>query len=437
MSTRDSGHAADRAVAPKPGTTPDSHTVSGGCWVRLHPLRMRAQGDSWIVGRVETGRFVSMPAAGHRALKLLNDGATVDETRARLREEFRSDIDVSAFVSELVTQGFVAELDGRLVASGPVLTATFPWLRERYVAWLLHPVIALVTAAIVLLAAVALVRDPSLRPGYRDLLWSDIGGAVILGNAAIGWSLMALHELAHLVTARAAGVPGRIGLGTRLQFLVMQTDVSGIWSAPRRTRLTVYLSGIALNLLLFAGAALTLAVADPGGLAAKLIAAVGLWSLLFLPFQFLVFMRTDIYFVLQDLAGCANLYADGTAYARYQVRRLVQSLRRVERRPENPIQSLPAQEVRAVRAYAVLLVMGSAACLAVAMLITLPVGVALLSEAVNTLATGGSTAELFDAAAVVFTGGLGVTLWAWAWWRRHGHVVRRLFGQVHLKLEGR
>ncbi|MEV4621416.1 hypothetical protein AB0J74_22245 [Asanoa sp. NPDC049573] len=33
--------------------------------------------------------------------------------------------------------------------------------------------------------------------------------------------------------------------------------------------------------------------------------------------QFLLFMRTDLYFVLQDLTGSRNLYGDGGAYVRW------------------------------------------------------------------------------------------------------------------------
>jgi hypothetical protein len=37
-----------------------------------------------------------------------------------------------------------------------------------------------------------------------------------------------------------------------LSILVAQTDVSGIWAAPRRTRITTYLAGIAVDLLIAA-----------------------------------------------------------------------------------------------------------------------------------------------------------------------------------------
>ncbi|HEX5995945.1 MAG TPA: hypothetical protein VFY84_12450 [Jiangellales bacterium] len=400
-----------------------SATVSGSSRVRLHPLQMRAEGESWIVGRVETGDFIAVPPVGHRAIALLSDG-TVNEVRARLRGEAGSDIDVAAFVSSLVDIGFVAEINGHALAQPPVPESMFPWLRPHHVSWLLHPTVPLAAAAIVVAAVVALALDPSLAPSYRDLLWSGSGGAVILGNVAIVWALIFLHELAHLFTARAAGTPGRMSLGTRLQFLVAQTDVSGVWAAPRRSRLTVYLAGIALNMVVSAAAVLVLAAVNLDGLARDLVAAIGLLSLTMVPVQFLVFVRTDVYFVIQDVAGCANLYADGSVYARYVARRVLHRLFGLGAPADDPSRRLTARERIAVRVYTVVLVVGTAACLAVAALVTLPMGVTLLAAAAHTMVAGGSAADLFDAAAVVGVGALFLVLWSRAWWRRHGQRVR-------------
>jgi putative peptide zinc metalloprotease protein len=401
-------------------------TVAGSTRVRLHPLRCRTDGESVIVGRVETGDFISVPPVGNRTVELLAGGATVDEVRTRLRAETGSDVNVAGFVSSLTELGFVAEIDGRALAQPPVPPPMFPRIRPHHVRWLLHPAVALAVAVTVLAAVVAIARDASLFPSYRDLLWSGSGGAVIIGNAVIGWTLLLLHELAHLFTARAAGAPGRMSLSTRLQFLVAQTDVSGVWAAPRRERLTVYLSGVALNLAVFGVAVLVLAVMAPQGPVRGLIAAVALISLTMVPVQFLVFMRTDVYFVLQDVSGCANLYAEGSAYARFCARRALRWPRRSAGAVTgDPSRRLPRSERRAVRAYTVVLVSGTAACLAVAVLVTLPFAVSVLAAAGHTFLVGGSAAELFDAAAVVATVGLLVVLWTVAWWRRHGHRVRR------------
>ncbi|WP_213453516.1 hypothetical protein [Rhizomonospora bruguierae] len=103
-----------------------------------------------------------------------------------------------------------------------------------------------------------------------------------------------------------------------------------MWAAPRRTRLTVYLAGTAVNLVIAAGCLLARA-AIPAGHAHDLLAAatlLALLALLLIPTELLVFMRTDAYYVVQDLAGCTNLYADGSAYARYRAKLLWHGLSR-------------------------------------------------------------------------------------------------------------
>ncbi|MFC5946366.1 hypothetical protein ACFPZ4_33675, partial [Micromonospora harpali] len=286
----------------------------------------------------------------------------------------------------------VAAVDGQPVPGAPVPAATLPRLRRRHVRWLVARPVAVAVLAVTGAAAVTALLAPGVLPSHRDLLWSPHASLVLAGNAAVAWSIVLLHELAHLLTARAHGVPGRLGLGTRLQFLVAQTDVSGIWAAPRSARLTVYLAGMAVNVVVASVAVLVHAAAAPGTVADRAAAGVLLLAVLPLPVQFLVFMRTDVYFVLQDVAGARNLYADGAAYARWW-------LRRAARRPGvDPSLALPARERRAVRWYALLLVVGTAACLAVAATVTVPFTLALLVDAAGGLRPGGDPVDRFDAA---------------------------------------
>ncbi|GAA0275087.1 M50 family metallopeptidase [Cryptosporangium japonicum] len=393
--------------------------VSSASRVRLHHLHLREDDGSWIVGRVETGDFIAIPPVGRRALTLLPDH-TVAEVQTRLHDETGDEVDVVDFVSSLVEIGFVAEVDGTDVNSGPVPRSMLARLRPEHVRWLLHPAAALACALVVLVALAALAFDPGLVPEPHDLLWSELGFAVLLGNLAIVWTLILLHELAHLFVARAAGAPGRMSLGTRLQFLAAQTDVSGVWAAPRRARFSVYLAGIVANLVVAAIAVLVRA-AGVAGRPGEVLAAVALLSVSLIPAQFLVFMRTDLYFVLQDAAGCANLYADGSAYARYLAGRVV----RRRTAADDPSRRLSGRERTAVRWYTVVLVVGTIVCLAVEILVTLPVAIALFTSAVDTALTGGTSTQLLDAGAVAVTTVLFFVLWTRAWWRTHGSQVRR------------
>ncbi|MER5945169.1 hypothetical protein ABT127_03810 [Streptomyces sp. NPDC001904] len=399
-------------AAGLPRVTPTTHVV-------LHDLAVRRDRDDWIVGRMATRTFVALPYAGARAVQLLGEGRTVARTAEMLRAETGEEFGITEFVEDLAGLGFVARIGARPVPDTAPPPASLPRLRPRHVRFALHPLLPVLVAALLAAALVALVRDPGLLPGYRDLLWSRHGSLVLLSGAAAGWVLVLAHELAHLVTARAAGVPGRIRLGTRLQFLVMQTDISGIELAPRRHRMTAYLAGIALNLSVASCLLLVLAATDPGpaGGTRSLLAAGLLLALLPLPFQLMVFTRTDLYFVLQDLTGCRNLYGDGLAYARYAARRVTR------RAGPDPSRDLPAHERRAVRGYSAVLVVGTALCLAFMACVTLPADVTLLVRAARGLGPGHGLAGNADAATVLLVLGSVNVLWAVTWWR--GRKARR------------
>nr|WP_222108525.1 hypothetical protein [Streptomyces cupreus] len=381
----------------------------------MHDLAVRRDRHEWIVGRMATRTFVALPAAGARAVELLGEGLSVARTEERLREETGEEFEITDFVRDLAALGFVARIGDCPVPDTEPPRATLPWLRPHQVRLALHPALPVLVTVLLAAAVVVLFRRPDLLPGYRDLLWSPHGSLVLLTGAAAGWTLLLAHELAHLVTARAAGVPGRMRLGTRLQFLVMQTDISGIELAPRRHRLTAYLSGIALNLSVASALILTLPLTDTGTTTHRLLAAALLLALMPLPFQCMVFTRTDLYFVLQELTGCRDLYGDGLAYARYVFRRAVRSPRRAE--APDPSTRLPPHERRAVRLYSVVLVVGTATCLAFMAAVTLPVDIALLVRAVRGLGPGHGLAGNADSAAVLIVlGGINV-LWLLTWWR--------------------
>ncbi|MGW5162131.1 hypothetical protein ACWEPN_42240 [Nonomuraea wenchangensis] len=378
--------------------------------VAFHRLGVRRDGDEWIVGRVDSGDFVAVPEEGLLAIRLLQQGMGIEQVRVRLREETGADLDVDDFVAELSDAGLVAEVEGRPVPSPPPLRPTFPWLQPRHVRWTLHPALHLALSVPIGAGIACLALRPAIFPGWEAALWTGHGAAVLLTWAALAWLTTGLHELAHLVTARAAGVPARMSLGTRLQFLVAQTDVSGIWPAPTRIRVTVYLSGIVVDLTI-CGMALTWAyIMGPNPLTSWII----LIQALRLANQLLVFMRTDLYFLLQDVTGCRNLYGNGAAY----VRGLLRGRR-------NTLASLPPRERFSVRLYAMLPSAGTLACLAFAALVTLPLVITLIAHSVRDLLAAVEPWAMAEAVVVLVLVIVPEVLWARVWWRRHGPRIRR------------
>lgn len=398
--------------------------VAGGSRVRLRPLSKRRDGGGWVVGRPETGDFVAVPGVAHRVLALLGEERTVDEVEARLRAETGTRFAVADFVLALDELGFVGAVDNRLRADPAVPRPSLPWLRPEHVRWLLHPLAAAVPAAFAVAVVVMLALHPGLLPSYHVIVWNRHAGLVLAADAATGWTLVLLHELGHLATARATGAPARITLSTRLQFLVAQTDVSGVWAAPRRQRITVYLAGIAVNVCVAGTCLLILGLADPRGVPRSLLAVAVAEALLTLPTQLMVFMRTDVYFVLQDLTDCGNLYAEGSGYVRYAGRRAGQRLRWVRAPGPDPSRHFPRGQRRAIRLYAVVLLVGTMICLGVEFAVSLPALIVLVVRAVSELAA--VPAGLVDGCAALLILVTWQVLWAWRWWQRHQHQARAL-----------
>lgn len=395
--------------------------IHGGSIVRIHNLHIRTDGDEWIVGRIEVGDFAAVPLVGVRAIELLRDGYRVDECRDRLRAAGLGDVDVSGFVSELTSLGFVAAVDGQKLEASPSVQATFPWLRPSYVRWT-QSLVAYIAVGVLIAAGLAVaVTHTELFPSPDALLWSSSGSIVLLGQTALFWILIFLHELAHLVTARAAGVPGKIRLSTRLQFLIAQTDVTGMWAADRRQRMTVYLAGMALDASIASAATIALAATSPVATVHRFASVILLTEVLLLAPQFLIFLRTDLYFVLQELMACRSLHADGSAYVRHITARILSSTAP----PDDPSRNLPRRERRAVRGYAVLLVMGVAACLGVAVGVSLPAALHFARQAATAFSVGSTWPQIADAVVVILVL-VGIQLlWCRLWWRTHGPRLRQ------------
>ena len=116
----------------------------------------------------------------------------------------------------------------------------------------------------------------------------------LVGSTALFRVIVALHEFAHLASARASGVPARISFSTRLHWLAAQTDVSGMWAASPGERLRPYLAGMSMDLVFGSALVLERAVRVAGGTLDRVIAAEIVFILIGIAAQFQLFTRTEM-----------------------------------------------------------------------------------------------------------------------------------------------
>ncbi|MFI7438835.1 PqqD family protein [Nonomuraea indica] len=272
--------------------------------VRLRPLSLVDEGDEVLIGDPETGTFVALPAVGGVVITALQAGSTVEEAARRAEEYAGEPVDVPAFVEALRELGFVDEGERAPVATAPVQGRR--WLfgirPERAaplfgrVAWTVYGLAALVNVGV-------LAFVPALRPDPgNDVFFADVGLSTVLLYPMF-LAVAALHECWHWLAARALGVPARFGVDRRMVFVVFETDLSQLWSVPRRKRYGPLLAGLAVDSLLLAIVFSLRWVTDWAVLPALT------YVLVFqIAWQCMIFLRTDLYGVLVVALGCKDLW---------------------------------------------------------------------------------------------------------------------------------
>lgn len=307
-----------------------SSTSDASPWFVI-PLSVQREGEVYCVGNRELDAFYHFPEEGVRIIALLREGLSADDIRARLHDDGFDDVDVDDFIGTLHEIGFVlpaaerdrfaatiaeAEAgDRRLRFSLPtgVARALFSW-----------PTFALYLALLGAAAASA-IADPRLRLDFGAFFLEDhltLTLVALLGLYAVSASL---HEFGHMAAAARYGIRSRLGVGNRLWQIVAEADLTGILSLPRRQRYLPLLAGMMTDLLSIALITLSLRWLLAGGEDGFLTHLLRAWILqiaISITWQFNIFLKTDVYYVLCTHFGHPDLDDEARHYLRDRLHRV-------------------------------------------------------------------------------------------------------------------
>ncbi|MGD2114155.1 MAG: hypothetical protein PVG07_03820 [Acidobacteriota bacterium] len=373
----------------------------------VHPFTRVVDDDEVIIGRPERQVFVAVPPIGVEVLDRLAEGSTIRDTQAWIEAEYGEAPDIADFLENLERGGFVSPEDnGRATGEGRdsdkvrghaadvTESPTEPGLRHHFegfpAQWArrLFGAPALWIYLMVILGALAAIAArPEVMPGRSSLVFRS--GMTLAGLALVALLLLTvfLHEMAHLVAARARGVSSRLGVGHRLWFLVVETDMTGLWRLPRDRRYLPILAGPLADATMASSLLLLLFVREEAGWAwveglSQIVEALVFLLLLRLVWQLFLFMRTDVYFLVASLFKCKNLMEDTRTFVWHLWMRL---------RGKKPVErwtQVPLREQRVVRWYAVFWFIGRGAAVAMFALVHLPVLVQYLVHSFEILMAG-------------------------------------------------
>ncbi len=348
--------------------------------VAVRTFTRQREGEEVVIGSPETGVFLAIPPEAVELLDQLALGKSLGEVSDRYFEETGETPDLEDLLIHLQVNGIV-ETSGagsvrdrqprRPVREVKYHFSAFP----QSIAKVLFGRPALLCMAALIEPAIAVIlRHPSLMPVPMDLVFYQ--------RRALSWTLLTLfayagiflHEMAHLVAARSVGVNSRLGISHRLWYLVAETDLTDLWSVERKDRYLPMLAGMLVDsavaaiivLMLFAQQKHLLNISSFGS---HLLRAMAFTNIMRILWQFCVFVRTDLYFILATYLNCKNLLVDTRVFLRNQFARVTSRVRRVDQ------SGIPPAEQRAIRIYSGLYLAGRTWAFATLFWVTIPVTV--------------------------------------------------------------
>ena len=282
-------------------------------------------GGWFVVGRRGTSDYLDVSRVGFEIILLLKKGKTIAEAERAVRRKFGEDYDVKGFVSKLASNGMVEKVDGKPLPvskeSFTDLSSRIPLKREKI--GFLFSKRALFACLLVLGAGASVVAsDFSYFLNFRNFIFTDSLALLLLSSLVSSWILVALHELAHYAAGLHFGAKPKFGLTVRLQYVIAFTELSDLYLLERWKRYAVFLSGMVFDGLVLSIAASLVWAGGAGVLAlplwlVKFLKFVVLMEIFGLVWQTMLFLRTDLYYVLENLWGIEDLHGESLRNLRF------------------------------------------------------------------------------------------------------------------------
>ncbi|WNF23656.1 hypothetical protein [Mesobacillus jeotgali] len=282
--------------------------------VFMNPLKVRRDKKHYIVENEATGEFYEMPEVCISAIELINEKKSLYEVENALIVRYPDEIiDILDFVSQLLELNLISELNGKqiLIDSGQKNHPGLIWIPENLGRFLFNTISSKLYFLLLVASAGLILFNPNLFPRYSDLFMFDLMLLNILAVMLIGFFLVIIHEFGHVLAVRSEGLPAKIEVGNRLFFVVLETDMSQVWKLPAEKRNKLFLAGMNFDIVVLFLALAAQFIASENTLTMALLKLIVLNTFIRLVFQTAVFMKTDLYYVIENKTGCYNLMENG------------------------------------------------------------------------------------------------------------------------------
>ena len=127
--------------------------------------------------------------------------------------------------------------------------------------------------------------------------------------------LIIIHEFGHILAIRSYDLPAKLGIGNRLIFVVFETDLTSAWKLAPRQRNILYFAGMSFEqVIVLVALTLQLLIPEANAILIGILGIVVFDIFIKTLYQCCFYMKTDIYYFIENSTGCYNLMESGKHY---------------------------------------------------------------------------------------------------------------------------
>lgn len=277
----------------------------------LVPIEIRKDKKNYIVEDKHSGEFYEMPEVCIDAINLINTGVQLGEIERQLKKKYpEEDVDLLEFAEQLRELQLIAEIDGEKVenTSSKMERLGFLWISPKMGKFFFNKFAYLVYSSLFAVNVILLVTHPSLFPHYKDMFIFDFMVLNIPTWMVLSILLVLIHEFGHVLAMRRNNLTTKLGIGHRLFLVVFETDMSSVWKLPSKDRNVLYLAGMCFDTVILSfSLIIQLFFATDSGIFLSIMHVIVLDTFIRMVYQCCVYMKTDLYYVIENVSGCYNL----------------------------------------------------------------------------------------------------------------------------------
>jgi hypothetical protein len=286
--------------------------------IHFYRLSFVSNGLDVTVGRPDIGSYAVLPHDGAELLRHLAEGMPARQAAEWYKVTFDEPVDLDDFIESMDELGFVRSAGTAIIlAAAPRFQRLGKALFSRP-AWIGYLLLA--GACLYLL-----VVHSDLRPRPSMIYFTDslvsVQLLVLFGQTPLAF----LHESFHVLAIRRLGLPSKLSISNRLTYVVFETQSSGLLSVPRNRRYLPFFAGMLLDFEAFFILDLVASANRvPNGsftLIGRICLALSFTVLTRIGWQFLLYLKTDLYYVLATTLNCQDLHDASTAIFLNRIRR--------------------------------------------------------------------------------------------------------------------